>query len=85
MAEQPRLDVFERQRHFEQRIVLQIDLPDRQIVRGAPIPVHRSEQGRGKGPDTGLSMGARTRVVIKVFLPCRLPGRAHPFGGDRGR
>ena len=43
MAEQARLDVFERQRLVEQRIVEQIDLPDRQIVRGAPVGIHQAE------------------------------------------
>ena len=44
MPEQTRLDVFELERGFEQRIVLQIDLPDRKIIRGAPIGVHLLEQ-----------------------------------------
>ena len=44
MAQQSRLDMLERQRHFEQRIVLQIDLPDRQVICRAPIGVHSSEQ-----------------------------------------
>ena len=40
MPQQTRLDVFEPERGFEQRIVLQIDLPDRQVVGGAPVGVH---------------------------------------------
>ena len=39
VAEQARLDVVLRQRDFQQRVVEQIDLPDRQIVRRAPIGV----------------------------------------------
>ena len=44
MAEQPRLDVLELERGFEQGIVLQIDLPDREVIRGAPIGVHFPEK-----------------------------------------
>ena len=44
VTEQARLDVLQRQRCFEQRIVLQIDLPNRKIVRRAPIGVHLVEQ-----------------------------------------
>ena len=35
---------FEPERGFEQRIVLQIDLPDRKIIRRAPIGVHFVEE-----------------------------------------
>ena len=40
MAEQAGLDVLKLERLFQQRIILQVDLPDRKIVRGAPIGVH---------------------------------------------
>ena len=40
MPQQTGLDVFELERGFEQRIVLQIDLPDREVIRRAPIGVH---------------------------------------------
>ena len=40
MTEQARLDVLELERRFQQRIVLQVDLPDRKIICGAPIGVH---------------------------------------------
>src|SRR5438105_7457149 len=36
MPEQARLDVLELKRLFQERIVEQVDLPDRQVVRGAP-------------------------------------------------
>ena len=39
VAEQARLDVFEFQRLGEQRIVVEIDLADREIIRGAPVGV----------------------------------------------
>ena len=49
MAEQTRLDVVERQGHLKQSIVLQINLPDRQIIGGAPIGVHLLEEVRRQG------------------------------------
>ena len=39
VAEKPRLDVILRERSFEQRIVVEIDLADRQVVGSSPIPV----------------------------------------------
>jgi hypothetical protein len=39
MPQQPRLDVLERQRLAQQRIREQVDLPDREVVRGAPVGV----------------------------------------------
>ncbi len=42
MTQQPRLDVLERQRLLEQRIVQQIDLPHRQIIRSAPPGMERA-------------------------------------------
>src|SRR5260370_6493232 len=44
MPEQTRLDVFELEWGFEQRIVLQIDLPNGEIVCGAPIGIHLLQQ-----------------------------------------
>jgi hypothetical protein len=46
MPEQAGFDMFEPQRRFEQRIVLQIDLPDRGVIRRAPIGVHFPEEIR---------------------------------------
>ena len=43
VAEQTRLDVLGLQRLPQQRIVEQVDLPDRQIVRSAPIGVEKLE------------------------------------------
>ena len=45
------LDVFAAQGLVEQRIVLQVDLPDRKIVRSTPVGVHLLEKFRGKGMD----------------------------------
>ena len=46
VAEQARLDVRQGERFLQQRIVVEIDLPDRQIVRRAPVGVHLVEQCR---------------------------------------
>ncbi len=44
MSQQPRLDMVDRQRRFEQRVILQIDLPHREIVRRSPVGVHLPEE-----------------------------------------
>ena len=44
VTQQAGLDVLQRQRSFEQRVVLQIDLPHGKIIRRAPIGVHLVEQ-----------------------------------------
>jgi hypothetical protein len=41
MTEQARLDVLRPQRLPQQRIVQQVDLPDRQVVRGPPVRVEQ--------------------------------------------
>ncbi len=46
VAEQARLDVVERQRAFEQRIVFEVDLADGKVVSGAPVGVHLVRAGR---------------------------------------
>src|SRR6185312_9522320 len=47
MAEQPRLDVLGLQRLPEERVVEQVDLPHREIVRGPPVHVDEAELDRG--------------------------------------
>ncbi len=49
MAEQPRLDVGAAERPLEQGIVAQVDLPDREIIRRAPIGVERCDLVAGEG------------------------------------
>ena len=39
MSEQSRFDVFRPQRFVQKRIVEEVYLTNRQIVRGAPVPV----------------------------------------------
>ena len=54
--------MFELERGFEQRIVLQIDLPDRKVIRRAPISVHFFQQiGRQRGTHRRLLTGSFTR------------------------
>ena len=48
VPEQHVLHVRERQRPLQQRIVVEIDLADRQVVGGAPVGIHLVEQFRGK-------------------------------------
>ena len=40
MAQQAALDMFELEGSVEQRIILQIDLPDRQVICRPPIGIH---------------------------------------------
>ena len=49
MAQQARLDVGERERTLEQRVVLQVNLPDRQVVCGTPVSVYLLQGVRGQG------------------------------------
>ncbi len=49
VSQQHALDVREHQRSLQQRIVVKIDLPDRQVVGGAPVGVHLPEQFRRQG------------------------------------
>src|SRR5206468_7162859 len=43
MAEQSRLDMLEPQRLFQQRIVVEIDLADGEVIRGAPPCVDEAQ------------------------------------------
>src|SRR5689334_18213581 len=46
MPQQPRLDVLQLERLFQERIVVEINLSDRQIVCRAPVSVHLARQFR---------------------------------------
>ena len=41
VAEQPRLHVLRLQRLAQERVVEQVDLPDREVVRGSPVGVEK--------------------------------------------
>ena len=43
VPEEPRLDVLLRERLLEQRVVIEIDLADRQVVGGAPVRIDERE------------------------------------------
>src|SRR5438477_12645140 len=49
VTEKPRLDVLQLQRLEEQGIVIEVDLADRQVIRGAPVGIHLLEQRRCQG------------------------------------
>src|ERR1700730_2663968 len=58
MPEQTRLDVLEPERGFEQRVVLQINLSDGEIICGAPIRIHLFQQiGRQRRRHRGTPYG----------------------------
>jgi hypothetical protein len=44
VAEQARLDMLRHERLLQQRIIVEINLPDRQVVRRAPIGVNFRQQ-----------------------------------------
>ena len=67
MPEQTGLDVFEPERGFEQRIVLQIDLPDREVICRAPIGVHFLQQIGAQRCNHRDSLGARSRATPDRF------------------
>ena len=48
VAEKSRLDVICRQRPLEQRIVLEVDLTDRQVVAGSPPRVNGGQLAIGE-------------------------------------
>ncbi len=48
VAKQPRLDVINPERPFQQRIVLEVDLPNRQVVARAPPSVNGSQLAIGE-------------------------------------
>ena len=48
VAQQPRLDVLGLQRLLQQRVVVEVDLADRQIVGRPPVGVHLAQQFGGK-------------------------------------
>ena len=61
VAEQPRLDVLERERLAQQRVVEQVDLPDGEVVRGAPEGVEAREL-LGRQRARGVGRGHARRV-----------------------
>jgi hypothetical protein len=48
VPEQPRLDVLAAQRFPQQRVIEEVDLPDGEVVRGAPVGVDAAQFVRRK-------------------------------------
>ncbi len=63
VAEQPRLDVLGAQWLAEKGVVEQVDLPDRQVVRGAPPCVHRLELPGGQWTWTVFDLSRHIRGI----------------------
>ena len=60
--------MFELERGFEQWIVLQIDLPDREVICGAPIRVHSFQQiRRQRSRHQGLLTDSFTPMISEMF------------------
>jgi hypothetical protein len=59
VAEQPRLDVLEPQRLAQQRVVQQVDLSDREVVRRPPVGVDAIEL-------LGAERARRRLLVLRV-------------------
>jgi hypothetical protein len=72
VAEQPRLDVIELERRGEQRVVEEIDLPDRQVVGRAPLGVDAVQLVLAKHVRHGRP--SRSAVVLRASTA--LPGAA---------
>jgi hypothetical protein len=63
VPEEPRLDVLLRERLLEQRVVVEIDLADRQVVGGAPVRIDEREfLVRERASHHGLQFERRIRV-----------------------
>src|SRR5262249_54055927 len=60
VPEQPGLDVLESQRLAQQRVVTQVDLPDREGVGSAPVCIQRLQLGVGE--DAGRGPGHTCRM-----------------------
>ncbi len=58
MPEQTRLDMLALERHFEERIVEQIDLPDRKVIRGPPVCIHLVQLVGGERPAVAGDVGS---------------------------
>jgi hypothetical protein len=69
MAEQTRLDVLWPQRLAKQRIVEEINLSDREVVRGAPVAIEEIE------------VAARSD---RLLLICHIPADLHPGSSSTG-
>jgi hypothetical protein len=63
VTEQPGLDVLDRQRLAQQRVVEQVDLADREVVGGTPVRVQKLQFALRE-----RTLGRRGRVVHAVHM-----------------
>ncbi|MGZ6144158.1 MAG: hypothetical protein ACXWLM_12525, partial [Myxococcales bacterium] len=70
MAEQARLDVLRPQRLAQERILLQVDLPDRQVVRGPSPAVDEPQLLARHGP---ILTTAPQRSAEVTTAPAAIP------------
>ena len=66
VAEQPRLHVLGQQRLAQQRVGHQVDLADREVVRGPPPRVHAPQLVAASGPSTRRGGAARAGRVAPL-------------------
>ena len=83
VPEQPGLDVLGRERLAQERVVHQVDLPDGQVVRGAPPGVEPAEVVGGRGArSSALRVRLRSwssgRLLLWVGDGCSRAGVLHP-------
>eukprot|EP01013_Petalomonas_cantuscygni_P028399 TRINITY_DN5224_c0_g1_i2.p1 TRINITY_DN5224_c0_g1~~TRINITY_DN5224_c0_g1_i2.p1 ORF type:complete len:108 (+),score=6.88 TRINITY_DN5224_c0_g1_i2:2-325(+) len=74
MAKQARLDMFGFKRRFQQGIVHQIDLADRQVVGRLPISVHQIEFALLENIPRGV-----WRNLFHVGFPFQVEGHSEPL------
>ncbi len=84
VPEQPRLDVLALQGLAQQRIVLEVDLADREVVRGAPPGVEPLEVGVGGSGGGGAGpCGCGGHGAFLTCLTCLRDLRAVPGSARR--
>ncbi len=71
MTQQARLDLLGLQRLTQQRVLLQIDLADREVVGGIPVTLHPLDELVRQRPGSG-------------FLPALCDAIVDDRAGDRG-
>ena len=80
MAQQPRLDIVPAEAVAQQRVTLQVDLADAQIVRRPPPRIHRRQL-----LDGGISGAVRPRGVCRCGGHGRSPSDPRPLGSRQVR
>ena len=76
VPEEPRLDVLGLERLAQQRVPHEVDLPDRQVIRGAPVGVDALEAVRSERPGHERRCASVAPTTAFVALP-RSKRRVH--------